>query len=62
MKTDLEFDRFAVARPKPITTNAEDTLVADARAGLTPAQIVDGKFFALLAAATRKPASGTGVP
>ena len=54
MKTEFEINRFAVAPPKPGTTYPEDSLVTDARAGLTPAQIIDRRLFALLRSAARR--------
>jgi hypothetical protein len=65
MNTEFEINRFAVSRPEPGTTYPEDSLVSDARAGLTPAQMIDRRLVALLRraplrSAPRKPASGTG--
>ena len=60
MQTECEISRFAVSRPRPVTTVLEDSLVTDARAGLTPAQMVDRKLVALLSTAARTPTSGTG--
>jgi hypothetical protein len=48
MKADLERSRFAVARPEAAVAHAEDSLVTDARAGLTPAQMVERKLVSLL--------------
>ena len=48
MNTEFEINRFGVSRPKPGTTALEDSLVTDARAGLSPAQIIDRRLVALL--------------
>jgi hypothetical protein len=48
MNTEFDINRFAVSRPEPITTDPEDTLVTDARAGLSPAQMVNGRLATLL--------------
>ena len=40
--------RFLPARPEPNLPPSEDTLVSDARAGLTPAQLVERKLVSLL--------------
>jgi hypothetical protein len=38
-------------RPEPVVQASEDTLVTDARAGLTPAQMVERKLVELLPSA-----------
>ncbi len=40
--------RFLPTRPEPVAPPSEDTLVTDARAGLTPAQLVERKLVSLL--------------
>ncbi len=57
MNTECEINRFTVSRPKPITTYPEDSLVTDARAGLTPALMVDRRLAALLRSAAVRSAA-----
>jgi hypothetical protein len=48
MHREREKDRFAMTRPEPAGVAAEESLVTDARAGLTPAQMVERKLVSLL--------------
>ena len=43
--------RFLAIRPEPTLPPSEDTLVTDARAGLTPAQLVERKLVSLMPSA-----------
>jgi hypothetical protein len=40
--------RFTPTRPEPAVPPSEDSLVTDARAGLTPAELVERKLVSLL--------------
>ncbi len=43
--------RFLPTQPEPVAPPSEDTLVTDARDGLTPAQLVERKLVAMLPSA-----------
>jgi hypothetical protein len=60
MNTECEINRFTMSPPEPVTISPEDSLVTDARAGVTPAQMIDRRLVALLRSAAlhvgRRPA------
>jgi hypothetical protein len=51
METEKLFNRFAPQPPESAAVISEEALVTDARAGLTPAQMVERKLASVLQSA-----------
>ncbi len=54
MNSERIDNRFSASLPEPAANYPEESLVNDARAGLTPAQMVDRKLVSLLPGAPHR--------